>query len=82
MSATTSEIAQKLESRARAAGLSVDELCERAKVSRSTFTRMKSGKTTPTLGTLSKLLRVVEEIETRRGIRCESADEILRAVLS
>ena len=48
-------IAQELERRVAAAGISINELCPAAGVARSTLTRWKSGATRPTISKLNKL---------------------------
>jgi transcriptional regulator with XRE-family HTH domain len=47
--------ASEIEAEAAAAGLSMAEVCRRAGVAQSTFTRWKSGKTEPTLDVYRKL---------------------------
>ena len=48
---------QQIEARAQQAGLSVTELCHKAGVARSTFTRWKAGTTSPTQRILKRLAR-------------------------
>jgi transcriptional regulator with XRE-family HTH domain len=48
-----------IEAMARAAGLTMTEVCRRAGLAQSTFTRWKAGKTAPTLEAYRKLLQVV-----------------------
>lgn len=40
---------QDVEAKARAAGLSITDVCKRADIAQSTFSRWKAGKTSPTL---------------------------------
>lgn len=44
-----------LEKRAESAGISISELCQKANVARSTFTRWKNGTSSPTLSIIAKL---------------------------
>ena len=56
-------LVEKLEARAKAVGLSLNEVCRQAGVARSTFTRWKSGDHTPTIRVLQKMDAVVSEQE-------------------
>jgi transcriptional regulator with XRE-family HTH domain len=49
----------EIEALAGSAGLSMAEVCRRAGLAQSTFTRWKSGKTEPTLDAYRKLIQVV-----------------------
>jgi predicted transcriptional regulator len=55
------------EDRARAAGLSIAEVCRRAGVYQSTWTRWKRGSNAPNFGTWNKVLRVIEGAEQARA---------------
>ena len=77
-SMTGREYARQLERRAKAAGISVAELCHKAGIARSTFQRMKAGVVEPSLSTLRSLLRVIERAERQQGKACDASDEILR----
>lgn len=55
-----------IEARARLAGLSLAELCRRAGIAQSTFTRWKAGTTEPTLSVYRRLLAVTEKGPTRK----------------
>lgn len=57
------ELIQKLEQRAAVLGLPINELCRRAKIRRSTFTRWKSDETQPTMRLYQRVLRVLEKAE-------------------
>lgn len=59
------EIVTNLEQRAADVGMSVSELCRLGGVSRSTFTRWKSGHTSPTGRILERLDAVLKEEPTR-----------------
>ncbi len=61
------EYAHDIETRAKAAGLSIDELCKRAQIARSTFQRMKSGEVDPQVGTVNRLLEIVAEEERNQS---------------
>jgi predicted transcriptional regulator len=50
----------EIEAKAKAAGLSIAEVCRRARVAQSTFSRWKVGKTKPTLGVYQRLCEAVE----------------------
>ncbi len=52
---------QQIEARATQAGLSVTELCQKAGVARSTFTRWKAGTTSPTQRILKRLAQQLPE---------------------
>lgn len=53
----------QLEARANAAGLSMNEVCRRAGIARSTFTRWKAGETLPTLRVLRKVNHAIDNDE-------------------
>ena len=57
-------VVEELEARAKAVGLSLNEVCRQAGVARSTFTRWKSGDHTPTIRVLQKMDEVVSDEET------------------
>ena len=63
------EFARDIETRAKAVGLSIDALCKRAEIARSTFQRMKSGEVDPQVGTVNRLLEIIaaEERESAGG---------------
>ncbi len=48
--------AAEIEARAKCNGLTVRDLCQRAGVAHSTFTRWRAGKTQPTLDVYTRLL--------------------------
>jgi transcriptional regulator with XRE-family HTH domain len=50
----------EIEAKAKAAGLSIAEVCRRARVAQSTFTRWKAGETSPTLRVYERLCEAVE----------------------
>lgn len=52
--------AADIEARARAAGLSMPEVCKRADIAVSTFWRWKAGKTEPGIGVYQRLVAVTE----------------------
>jgi len=52
--------AEEIEGLAAKAGLSMAEVCRRAKIAPTTFTRWKAGKTEPTLGVYRRLCAAVE----------------------
>lgn len=54
-----------LEDRARTAGLSMAEVCRRAGIAQSTFSRWKSGTTEPTLDVYRRLCEAVEAPRSR-----------------
>lgn len=56
--------ADEFEALAKAAGLSMAEVCRRAKVAQSTFHRWKAGEAGMTLGSYAKLLDAVQAAET------------------
>lgn len=45
-----------IEARAKAAGLTIPEVCKLAEIAPSTFWRWKHGKTSPTVGVCQKLI--------------------------
>ncbi len=47
--------------------LSDAELCRRAGIAQTTIVRMKSGETSPTIRTLDKIERVLDDYETASG---------------
>jgi transcriptional regulator with XRE-family HTH domain len=49
----------EVESLAREAGLTMNEVCRRAGVARSIFTRWKGGETTPSLENYQRMVRAV-----------------------
>lgn len=51
---------QEIEDRARLAGLSLAEVCRRANVAQSTFTRWKAGLSEPRLAVYRRLLVATE----------------------
>ena len=57
---------EQLHNRARATGLSLDELARRADMATSTIVRWKRGETSISLSNYSKLLGVVRAEEQRR----------------
>lgn len=69
------EYARNFARRARAVGMSVNELCRRAKVAPSTFQRMRTGQVEPSLGTINKLLAVLERAERAKAKLDEEQDE-------
>lgn len=60
------QLAVDLEQRAKDAGISVGDLCQRAGIARSTFQRWKSGETMPQMRVYQRLEAVLLEAE-RRG---------------
>jgi len=54
---------QEIEARASDAGLTMAEVCRRAKVAPSTFTRWKRGATEPTLAVYRRLLDAASPAE-------------------
>ena len=48
----TGEFIEKIEARLSTAGKNVEDLCREAEIARSTWTRWKSGATSPTVRTL------------------------------
>lgn len=55
-----------IEKRAAAAGISINELCRRVPIARSTFTRWKSGETEPQLRVLRLIDNELERAQKRR----------------
>jgi transcriptional regulator with XRE-family HTH domain len=51
--------AQEIETAAREAGLSMAEVCRRAGIAQSTFTRWKRGTTEPTIGVYGRLVKAI-----------------------
>lgn len=66
-------IAIDIEARARAIGLSIEELCRRADKAPTTFRRMRDGDHSPTLSTIDAFKKVIEKEEKRLGITEASA---------
>lgn len=56
--------ADDFEARARDAGMSMAEVCRRAKVAQSTFHRWKTGEAGMTLGSYAKLLEAIQSTES------------------
>ena len=52
-----------IEARAKAAGLSLEELCKRAGIAMSTFYRWRSGDTEPRLDVYRRLIAATEPAE-------------------
>ncbi|GLQ68944.1 hypothetical protein GCM10007866_13950 [Gluconobacter albidus] len=50
-----------IESDARERGIAIGDLCRRAQVARSTFTRWKAGETSPTLAVVGRLIQALQE---------------------
>lgn len=62
-----------LEGAATRKGLSIAEVCKRAGVARSTFTRWKSGDTSPTISVLEKLVQALGADEQKTNPDSEAA---------
>ena len=60
--------ASEIEARARRAGMSVREFCERAEIALSTFYRWKAGKHSPSVATYERLCQVIEK-PAKRGCK-------------
>jgi transcriptional regulator with XRE-family HTH domain len=58
---------QGMEQRARDAGLSMVEVCNRAKIAHSTWSRWKRGRTTPLLAVYQRLIAVIIAAELRNA---------------
>lgn len=56
--------AEEFEAKAKAAGLSIAEVCRRAKVAQSTFHRWKTGYAGMNLGSYAKLIQAVQDTES------------------
>lgn len=54
---------QKVEVQAKAVGLTISEVCKRADIANSTFSRWKAGKTWPTLSVYQRIEAVLESAE-------------------
>lgn len=52
--------ATDIETRAKAAGLSIGDICKRADIALSTFYRWKAGKTNPSIEVYRRLCEVTE----------------------
>ena len=63
----TLEVVADLEQRAQSAGLTVGELCRRAKIAPITFRRWRNKEASPNLSTLDKLQAVLAEAEMREA---------------
>lgn len=63
----TPTLVLEAECRAKAAGLSIAEVCRRADVYQSTWTRWKRGVNDPNFGTWNKVMRVIEQAERARA---------------
>ena len=59
------QVISQLEARAAKAGITINELCRRAEIARSTFTRMKAGDHSPNTRTLEKLETAVAAAEVQ-----------------
>lgn len=57
--------AQAVADKAKAAGLSIPELCRGADIALSTFYRWKNGKNRPTMDVYERLCRTVERAEKK-----------------
>ncbi len=57
--------ADAIERRARAAGLSLNELCRKAEIARSTFTRWKAGDNGLRVDSYDRLIDVIEAAEAQ-----------------
>lgn len=55
------DLIEQIENRASAVGMSVNELCKRARVARSTFTRWKAGAHAPQMRVYRKLLAALDD---------------------
>lgn len=53
-----------IENAAKAAGLSMNQLCHKAGVARSAFTRWKNGTSEPVVGTVNKMILVIRGEES------------------
>lgn len=51
----------EIEERAKGFGLSINELCKRAGIDRSTFTKWKSGKSKPNMETYTSIQNALKE---------------------
>ena len=60
-----------VEADAKAAGLSLAQLCRNAGIAQTTFWRWRAGTTEPTLDVVRRLLRAVDESATSRRIESE-----------
>lgn len=63
----TQQIVLDLERRARACGLTIREVCDRAGIYQSTWTRWKAGKNPANLGPLNRVIAVIEDAERARA---------------
>lgn len=63
---STAIIVEQIEKRAKEAGLSIAEVCRKASVANSTFTRWKSGDTNPNYAKLVAIQGVLEQAEARQ----------------
>lgn len=52
-----------IEAKAKAAGLTIAELCRRAGIAQSTFSRWKAGDTKPTIGVYERLCEAAQPSE-------------------
>ncbi len=59
---TAQELISDLERRAQAKGVPIRRLVKKAGINSSTWTRWKSGQTTPTFGTWERLSRTADEM--------------------
>lgn len=59
--ADLSNLVKAAEARARSAGLTIPQLCDRAKINRSTWQRWKAGKVGPTVTTWERVKQVLED---------------------
>lgn len=59
----TLTLIREAEERARSAGLSIAELCRRAGIFQSTWTRWKSGATQPNFKSWNAVIRALEDAE-------------------
>ena len=62
----------EIEACARAGGLTMAQVCKRANVAQSTFSRWKAGSTEPTIGVYRRIVDAARGHETRSGAARET----------
>lgn len=58
---------QDVEAKARAVGLSIADVCKKANVAQSTFTRWKRGVTSPTLAVCKRMIDAINAVSSEGG---------------